>query len=250
MTFWEFAQDCSEGVFQKTMLVICEQADAYGRMRPSALARQMGDATAEHMALMGLDFDMLQSHGLMWVLARTALQVKRLPRHGEVVLLRAWAGKEKHWTYPRRSAIFSATGEQLVSACSQWMLIDANTRKLAPPSELLGAIPIVSLAGEAKPPPMQVPFPEELPHQAERAVQPSEIDLNGHVNNSFYLDWATELLDAMYQQEHTLSSFWVEYCHELFAGQSVSLRYKQEGDTFFVRGDVEGEESFSLRLDY
>lgn len=250
MTFLEFAQDCPAGVLQKTVLVTGEHADAFGRICPGSLARMIGDAAAEHLTLFGVGLAALQSHGLLWVLARTALRVQRLPQNGEVVLLRAWAGREKHWMYPFRYRIYSARGEELVSACSQWLLMDEATRGLAPPSELMQGIPALSLPGEPKAPALQMPFPEALPGQQERTPQPREIDLNGHLNNSYYLDWAVELLDESYLQNHALRSFWVEYSREVLAGQGVSLRYSQEEDVLYVRGETAGEDSFSLKMEF
>lgn len=250
MTFLDFAQDCPAGVLQKTMLVTGRHTDARGRMRPGNLARLIGDAAVEHLALFGTELATLQAHGLLWVLARTALRVERLPHNGEIVLLRAWAGKEKHWMYPYRYVIYSAAGEALVSACSHWLLMDEATRSLAPPSDLMESIPAVSLPGEPKAPALQMVFPEELPGRRERTPLPGEIDLNGHLNNSHYLDWAAELPDEAFLREHALHSLWVEYSKEVLAGQSVNLLYGQDENTLFVRGQTGGEDSFSLKMEY
>ena len=240
----------TSGVFQKQASVSDTQTDAFGRMTPGALARLVGDATAEHMTSLGLNYNTLRSHGLLWVLVRTALRVQNLPRQGERVLLCTWAGEERHWLYPRRTTILSSEGEELVSACSQWMLIDTDTRSMASPSELLQSVPVISFPDEPKLPSMRVSFPTELTERAERVVRPREIDLNGHMNNSHYLDWGEGLLGSEYLRNHSLRFFWVEYGKELFEGQNVSLHYKQEKDSLFLRGYTEGDTSFSLKMDY
>jgi len=250
MAFSEFAEVCPAGAFQKTIRVTDDQADAFGRMTPGALARQAAHTTSEHMAILGLDYNTLHSHGLLWVLIRTALWVQRLPQRGESALMRTWAGEERHWMYPHRSVIFSSTGETLVSACSQWTLMDTNTRRMAPPSELMQALPVISLPGEPKLPAQRISFPAELTERAERIVQPREIDFNGHLNNSHYLDWAVDLLESSYLQDRALRFFWVEYCKELFEGQAASLHYKKEDDSLFLRGYIDGDDSFSLKMDY
>ena len=250
MAFSEFTEECPSGAFQKTITVTDVQTDAFSRMTPGALAREMADTTSEHMAILGLDYNTLRSHGLLWVLIRTALWVQCLPQCGESVLLRTWAGEERHWMYPHRTVIFSSTGEILVSACSQWMLIDMNTRRMAPPSEMMWAIPVISLPDEPKLPAQRILFPVEISESTERIVQPQEIDFNGHLNNSYYLDWAVDLLEPSYLQDHALCFLWVEYCKELLEGQAASLHYKREDDSLFLKGYIDGNESFSLKMEF
>lgn len=250
MIFLEFAPECPAGAYQKAIHVTEAQTDAFGRMSPGAIARYICGAAVEHMSAVGVHGSILRSRGLLLVLAQTVIWVERLPRQGENVLLRTWAGREKHWMYPRRSVIFSAEEETLVSTCSQWLLVDLNTRRLAPPSELMLAVPAISLPNEPKAPAMRMPFPVKLTAQTERVVQPQEIDMNGHLNNSYYLDWAMELLDLAYLQKHAMRFLWVEYCKELFVEQRATLQYQQEEDTLFLKGQIEGEDSFSVKMDF
>lgn len=243
------SQALPEGVYQKTIQVTGDETDALGRVTPVALARYTGDATVEHMISLGVDEKSLRSHGLIWVIVRTAIEVQRLPRRDEAVRLFSWAGKVKVGMYPRRAVIFS-DGDQLVSACSLWLLIDAETRRLVPPSELMQRVPILSLEDEPKAPALQMLFPEALDLSAHRVVQPREIDQNGHMNNSHYLRWATESLDAAYLKNHTLSRLWADYNKELLVDQQADLQYKQIEDTFYLKVYADEATSFSVKMDF
>lgn len=240
----------TKGIYEKEIPVSAADSDAFGRMSIGALAWQIGNATAEHMERLGAGAAALREHGLTFVLARTELHIERMPRKGESVRLFGWAGEQKHWMYPRLTEIYSPEGERLVSACSQWMLIDVNSRTLSPPSALMDAVPVVSLEDEPKKPANSARLPKSLPGEASRAVSPQEIDLNGHMNNSHYLSWAVDLLPDEYLENRTPGFLWVEYSKELFEGQRCVLRYAQEEDTLFVRGYMDEERSFSLKMEF
>lgn len=235
---------CPEGVFQKRLEVTPEQTDARGCMSPYALTRLICDAAAEHWTQAGIGFAELKEEHLQLVLARTAVDVHRIPRLGEELLLRAWAGEEKWWLYPRRCELYTADGEKLVSACSQWSLIDARERKMSPPHPIMEKLPPVKLPDEPKAPKMKMPFPV-LTQAAEHTVRSEEIDFNGHVNNAWYVDWAAALLP---EGAGPLCSLWIEYNHELLEGETVELLWQQEGDSLYVRGLVGERESFTTRL--
>lgn len=250
MTVAELLQAPFDGVFEKTIQVTGNQTDALGRATPVSLTRYTGDATVEHMISLGVDEQALRSNGLLWVIVRTVIDVQRLPREGETLRLFAWAGKEKLWMYPRRTVMFSSGGEPLASACSQWLLIDTETRRLAPPSELIQKVPIVALEDEPKAPALQMKFPGELDIHAKRTVQPGEIDGNGHMNNACYLDWAMELLDAEYMKNHALKRLWADYNKELMEGEQADLQYKRMEDTLYLKVYAEEATSFSAKMDF
>lgn len=235
---------CPEGVYQQKLTVAPEQTDARGLLTPFALTRLVCDAAAFHWAREGISPAALAEENLLLVLARTAIDVHRLPRLGEELVLRAWSGEEKWWLYHRRCEIYAADGEKLVSACSQWSLIDARERKLAPPHPIMEKLLPVHLPEEPKAPKMRIRLPE-LHGRSQHTAQPGEIDWNGHVNNAWYVDWAAALLP---EGAGPLRSLWIEYNRELREGQTAELSWQQEGDTLYVRGCVGRDESFTACL--
>lgn len=249
MTIPKYTADCPEGALQMEFTVTDDQTDASGRMRPSDFARQMERITAEQMRLYGIGRDSLREEGKIWVLAWTEIAIARLPRAGERVFSRVWAGKGKFVMYPRKYAFYSAEGEPLAGASSLFILMDEKTRGAARPSEKLKQIPVVAIPGEAQNPPMRVPFPKTLSKTAVRTVQPEEIDQNGHLNNTRYLDWAMDLAKEILPSGKSLTSVWVEYTKELRLGQQAQLQYEVQEGSFYLKGFLEGSSSFSLRME-
>lgn len=237
MSFPEYTAVCPAGVYQKKITM----TGLSGRIRPGDLAREMEKITEEHLGILGLSRDRLKAEGKIWVIAWTQIHISRLPEAGEQVLLRIWPGRMKTMMQVRKYAFYAADGEVLACAASMFVLMDANTRSFAAPSEILKYLPVVEIPGEPNLPPMRLEFPTELRKTLQRSVLAEEIDLNGHLNNTRYLDWADELTEG-----RVPTSIWVQYAKELLEGQEVTLRYELGEDGLYARGSSAAAESFLL----
>ena len=242
MTFPQYTDVCPEGVFEKKfkMSALC------GKVRPGDLAREMEKITEEHLGVYGMSRGELKAENKIWVIGWTAIHINRLPEQGEQVILRIWPGKMKAVMHTRRYAFYSFDGEPLACAASLFLLMDSETRGVAEPTEKLQAVPVVVIPDEPKLPKMTVPFPEELSQQVVRTVAAEEIDLNGHLNNTHYLDWAC----ALAEPDRAPQFVWVQYAKELMEGQNVVLNYEKQDDSLYLTGLAEGEESFKLLMSY
>ena len=70
-----------------------------------------------------------------------------------------------------------------------------------------------------------------------RTVSYSDLDINGHMNNTRYLDWICDLLPAAYHKEHPLKAVTISYMSEALEGQQLHLGITH-GDIFHVDGSV------------
>ena len=82
-----------------------------------------------------------------------------------------------------------------------------------------------------------------------REAQFSEIDLNGHVNNTRYLDWFDDLFDLDFHKEHAWRSVQVNFHNEIRPGEKVEIRLSSKGDAFFAEGVADGCTAFLLRAE-
>ena len=53
----------------------------------------------------------------------------------------------------------------------------------------------------------------------------SLLDINGHMNNTRYLDWVNDLLPSAYHRGHETCEFTVCYLSEAREGERLDLRY-------------------------
>ena len=249
MEFPQFITPCPEGVMELTYTVEASQTDAYGRMRTSDLARQMEKITEMHLSSFGIDYLSLREEGKAWVISWTSSYINKLPAEGDNVILRMWPSKNKAVMYNRNYGFYTEQGEPLACAASLFVMMDLNTRSVAMPSSKVKAIPVISIPGEAKPPKMREVMPAELTKQVTRTVQPTEIDKNGHMNNTCYLDWADDIRKAEGVDEKTPTYVWVQYIQELREGQKATLSYETMENSLYMHGKGKAD-SFLIKMNY
>ena len=93
-------------------------------------------------------------------------------------------------------------------------------------------------------------FPENFAQQTERVVAPDEIDKNGHLNNTHYIDWAEDVAKDACGEERMPTSVWIRYEKELLVNETVTLKYTMEKDKLYLQGFRGEELSFSVILSY
>lgn len=243
-----FTARCPKGVLEMKLTVSHRCTDSSERMPPHVLAKVMEAAVKQQMEAYGWSRETVEKKNVALVVGWTSIQIKRLPCLGESLLVRIWPGRKKCSMDVRKYAFFTDAGETLVSAAVLFLPMDRTSRKLTVAE--IPALPEVVIPDEADVPSLREPFPDELPNKSVRTVCAHEIDENGHMNNTCYLQWVGELWENTCTGQHEPRSIWVQYINELMAGQAVTLNYAVEGQRLFVRGTVNQADSFLAVIQY
>ena len=151
-----------------------------------------------------------------------------------------------HVVFPRYYQVETKSGGVLIRASSLWLLLSREQRSVIFPEKLGIRIKGVSNGTEMAMPESLV-FPSVFPETAERTVQYSETDLNGHMNNSCYLDWMDDLLDVAFHRCHIIRSLQINFVSEVQTGQTVTIHWLLEDRLLFVKGCFDGRQIFAVR---
>lgn len=239
-----YTVELPEDVFEQKIHMDEKDVNDNGQMLWGALARRMQPVTEAHLSACGLDWNALHEAGKTWVIAWSGMEIQRLPRLGEDVIIRIWPCKNKMMMHTRKYAFYTSQGEPLLSAASIFLLMRIKERTATESGEEFPVIPIVTLPNEPALPKMRVPMPKELTQQRMRKVTASEIDHNRHMNNSHYLDWVQALMDGDDRQP---SSIWIQYNKELLEGQQATINYECN-ETELAGRIVGDEDAFAFRI--
>ncbi len=235
-----------ENLYRKNFSVNAADCDMFGRLRPASMLKLMQGVGWEQLDSWGLGNNIVWDQGLLWIIGRTVVEINRLPASDESVEMRTWPGKIRRVFLPRSFELRDAAGSVLIRAKSIYLLMDKESRHAVTPQSAGLELPQSFEPGELPDPPSRVLFPAELPGACSRSARYSELDLNGHLNNTHYLSWGEDLLSVDYHRSHALRSLWVEYRKEVRPEDEVELRYTLADDTLYVKGG----DYFAMTLGY
>ncbi len=207
------------------MTVRCYEQDPYGRLRPADVFNWFQEAACCQCRLHKAAIEDLRPKGYTWIIHRYKIAVARMPVYGEDCRVSTWAHPRRDLLSVRDFALESASGERLVSATSQWALIDLKAQRPARLSAALAYFPACearALDEELKP--LNVPAGLKLVGETEQKATAWCLDQNDHVNNSVYVSWAYDGLYPHIKGTPVLRDMEVNYKRQAFHGQAVTCR--------------------------
>ena len=227
--------------------------DRFGRLKPSMLLFIAQTVATRHGELMEVGYDTLNPRRMFWAVIRHRVQVSRLPRHGETIRVETWPMPATRSSYPRSVIAYDEAGNECFRAISLWVLMDLDRRNMILPGKSG-----ISLAGSVRGNELALPgslAPGHLLNRRQRTVCYSDLDRNGHMNNTKYLEWIDDLMPSEFHRDRELKEMTICYLAESWEGQTMDLcwDFPEEGvmrvDTYRCAGDKE-ERVFSARLLY
>ena len=242
-----------EPIYVQNFTIQDHFVDRYGRMKPSSIlyiAQEMG---GRHSALMQLDYDTLARRNLFWAVTRHRVQITRMPLAGETIRVETWPLPTTRAAFPRSVVAYDAQGNEVFRCITLWVLMDMDTRRMIVPGKS-GIMVVGTLRGNELPAPAGlIPHPLGTPQR--RSVAFTDLDRNGHMNNTRCMDWIADLLPSAFHQEHEVKEFTICYHAEAREGQLLDLSWDfPQEDCLQVdarRTDTaQGERVFSARLLY
>lgn len=238
--------------FSHTYHIDTRDLDCFDACRPGAVLGYLQDVAglaAEDFG--GANPRMIAKYRHCWMIARMQFTLSRPLRLHDALELKTWhRGGDSAVMY--RDTDLLVDGKQVGEALASWVLADLDTRTLA----RMSAFP--ELQGTDGGPLNRTTrlralrLPADLPEAERRTFHYSDLDANGHVNNTRYADL---LCDALALQTAPAGAFVTElqlnYIKECRAGETVTLKAAWRDGAGLVSGeDAAGESRFAglLRL--
>ena len=222
-------------VYTTTYTVTGLDTDCFGLCRPSNLLRFSQEAAEAHCHLLGADRAVMDGKNYFWAIIRQRMEITRLPGLGETFTLKTWPMPTTRVAYPRAAEGFDAEGNSLFRIISIWIIMDKTTRAMILPGKSGIGVDGTQLGTELKPP-LGLPA-GTFDRHTKRQVTFYDLDHNGHMNNTRYLDWIFDLYPAAYHRQHPLKAVTVCYNSEALEGQLLELSWS-EGNVIRLDGSV------------
>ena len=242
-----------EPLYTQNFEITDHYVDCFGRMTPASILLMIQEVAGKHCTALSMDYDTLAKRRMFWAVTRHRVQVSRMPRLGETIRVETWPMPTTRVAYPRSVVAYDAAGNECFRAISLWVLMNLDTRSMILPGKS-GISVVGSLRGLELPSPGSLALMDHT-QTRQRQVCFTDLDRNGHMNNTRYLNWVSDLLPSAFHQEHEVKEFTICYHAEAREGQLLDLSWDfPQEDCLQVdarRADSDqGERVFSARLLY
>lgn len=220
--------------------------DRYGRIQPVSVLDLCQDVATLQAENMGIGRDAMLERGVFWAAIRMRYEIVKPPEHHAVVRVKTWPHSPTNFSFMRDFCISSQSGEAFVKASTEWVLMNAETRKferLRDHYSEEGDEYLADRMFDSKPRKL-ASFDEGNRPVVTMAPAFSDIDFNGHVNNARYLHFVVDALDL--GPESAIRSMQIDYRHEVMPdvplhvhtlvenGHAQAKGVRDDGGTAFV----------------
>lgn len=162
-----------------------------------------------------------RAEGSSWVIARQRIEMDRWPDWEESVTISTWL-RPPGPVIVVRDFEFFVDGRKVGQAAAHWLVINHQTRR---PSRL--PFPdnpsLFRQDQHLSIEPDKIGVVDGLPVLAEFIVRHSDLDMNGHVNNTRFAQWVLDTLPLAYHAGHKLDRYQINFLAEARPGESLCV---------------------------
>ena len=250
--------------FCQDICIPCYDTDARANLRPSAFMDFAQEIAYWAASELGFGYDTLHVHHTAWVLTRMHIHFEDPLKWRDNVTLYTWHKGASGLFYLRDFDLRDASGRSRVKATSSWVVIDEQTRRMVRPEDLQSLLDPDMKVDDAIPEPAQkivLPKGDSRSESGmtvvesgmaennsgmtgEHTVSYSDLDINGHTNNSRYVVWAMDCLPKEVT-DSPVKDLYINFIKETLPSDNVQLTAHRDGSTWFVEGKV-GEKTCFL----
>ncbi len=214
--------------YQMKMKIPFDMADMNGHIKlPDVILLSLQVSGMQSIELGVSDKAIFEEHNLVWIITDYDIEVVRLPRFAEEITIETEALSYNRLFCYRRFTIYDEEGRELIHMIATFVLMDRDSRKVhAVEPEIVA--------------PYQSDFDKKLirgpkyesldePFSKDYHVRFYDLDMNGHVNNSKYLDWIFEVMGADFLTQYIPKKINLKYVKEVRPGGVITSSVERTG---------------------
>lgn len=177
---------------EKNYQIKSYEVDINARLMPSSVCNYFQEIAWEHAEILKIGYNALQSINRFWVLSRLQIKFYSYPQWTEEVKLITWPKGIDGMFALRDYLMFSAKGEKQIAASSSWLILDTERhrpQRIDSPDHPEFKVNETDAYIHA---PLKLSKPDNYRLTFLNTVKYSDIDVNKHVNNVKYIQWALD----------------------------------------------------------
>jgi acyl-ACP thioesterase len=214
-----------------------------------ALMKLFSEIAGEDYERRGLGYARLGERGQAVLISKLRLRVFRMPAHIEKTRTATWERGTRGPYFLRDFEMQAEDGTRLITACSQWFLVDVLSREVLRPAALTGGNRQLDSRRADCPECEKLKLREAMPLLGRRPVYFSDLDANGHVNNAVYGRIAVDFLPEAYRQR-ALKGASLVFTRETRPGETLGIYGLESEKGYLLQGSANGGKHFACEMLY
>ncbi|HON71415.1 acyl-[acyl-carrier-protein] thioesterase [Tenuifilum sp.] len=165
------------------------EVDFNQRLTVTALFNYLQEIAWEHAHLLGYGWEHLLQKGWFWALSRVEVEIYRLPAWTDEVVLLTWPRGVDGIFALRDFEVYDHLGNKIIAATSSWLVLNIQTRRPVR-AEWYSDFDYATRSSLGRNATKLVEQSVSPEFSEKFDVRIGDIDMNQHVNNVRYIDWA------------------------------------------------------------
>lgn len=208
-------------IHEETFTIRSSEVAPDGKARLSSICDLLQETAGNHALKLNFDISQLNRKNLTWVLHRLHVQMEHFPEWREKIKITTWPSSGDTLRAYRDFRILDAKGNELGKCLSYWLMLNMDTRRpVRMPEEVLAMAPkdtehVLEVRKD------RITYNKSGESSKHFYVRRSDLDINRHVNNVKYIEWALETLP----EDTEISEIDIEFRSECRLGDAVQSEY-------------------------
>ena len=214
--------------YQMKMKIPFDMSDMNGNIKLPSLILLSLQVSGSQSAQLGVsDKEILEKYNLVWIITEYDIDVIRLPRFAEEITIETEALSYNRLFCYRRFTIYDESGQAIIQMLATFALMNRDSRKVHSVDPEMVAPYLSEFSKKIIRGPKYTDL--DNPTSKDYHVRFYDLDMNGHVNNSKYLDWIFEVMGADFLMGHIPQKINLKYMKEVRPGGMITSSYELDG---------------------
>jgi acyl-ACP thioesterase len=194
----------------------------------------------------GISFTDMQLHHQAWVLSKIRVEIKRLPKWKDTVIIKTWINSLENSRSVRCLEMY--IGEEKIVGCETfWVVMNTISRR---PAELV--LPHKHFEKYEERATIQsfgkIDFQDNLKIISNHKVKLSDLDIVNHANSVKYLEWCLDKIAFESIKNQKIKSFEMNYLKEVSLDEEVKIKQHLEDKKIIFAVQREEKICFALLI--
>lgn len=219
--------------FTETIKIDNYDVDMHSVLRPTSLLAKLEEVGSHQMIAYPPSNDDLRAKGMGFILSRVVMRVYQQLCDGDTVQAQTWATDSRGLSFNRCYRMLK-DGEVAADVYTVWALLNFEEHRLLRVNEAgdVGGEPDAPFTMDL-PLRVRMPAAEEYAKVAKRKIYYSDTDINGHMNNTKYLNMLCDFVPEI--EKKSLRGINISYVTEAPLGDELTVYCKADGDTYYFK---------------